>query len=509
MRFSILTLLSSLVYRAVAFTQYPLFSQEPLDPTDTRPQSIAIIGAGIAGAEAAFQLARLAGPSPQYSVTIFERENHVGGRIKAVAVPQNPRSTVETGATYLYAEDWCVSKAIEQVGLEISRPNPHLLPRTVAVWNGENLRTVSHCDSKASSWSDLRRYGLSSWRYHRAVREASDHWRSFGSLRLFQNITRELEEHGLDRLLSEPATQFIQDMQLDPRYAAEFIDPCTRARFFQDTSDTHSLAALMGTQVPRLGSVKGGNLRLIERLVKLSDSALRLKSEVVRISLGTKRRYKLTYSASGTSLPKIHEAEEFDTVILATPLQNSNIDLGGLGVRHDSMLPRYSEVHVTHFLTSSTLSPAFFNLPLGSKLTDDLLISSEAPVHLGLSSIHRSEFCWIDKDGCRPGQMCDQVLCENMYRVTSKTRIEDYDILAMVGEGSSQKPHVNDHKMNWVHRENWAHGVLHHQTRKALLEEVQIAPGFYYLNSAEEVMPSMEMSCRMGKIAAERIYYGL
>ena len=82
--------------------------QEPLDFDHGSPISetaqqerIAIVGAGIGGASAAFNIHQGNRNRAQQKVTIFERNLRVGGRVKSVHLypPNGPLKMIEEGAT--------------------------------------------------------------------------------------------------------------------------------------------------------------------------------------------------------------------------------------------------------------------------------------------------------------------------------------------------------------------------------------------------------------------------
>lgn len=454
----------------------------------------------------AFELQEGAGASSQYEVTIFEKESNIGGRIRSVPLPQNRRLTAEAGSSHFYTEDWCMTQAVKNVGLEFDVPHPKEPPGTMSVWDGRNLWQSSTCDSKTSSWADLWKYGLSPLKYRRAVRDVSNRWRQFVGIHFVGNVTRELENYKLGGFVSQSATHYIDETGISLRYLADLIDPCTRTRFMQDLAGVHSLAALMAAQKTRIGPIRGSNSHLVERLIKLSDSELHLNTTVIRIGLGQERRYRIIYSEQ--SSPNVSEYQEFDKIVLAAPLPSANIDLGGLGTLNDATVPQYSDVHVTHFMTPASLSPTFFNLSRETPITDEILVTGNGPSHINLYSIRRSTECWIDREYCQPWQPCDQVVCENLYRVVSGKRIEDRDLLGMVGEPYDDDKPLNKRIMSWVHRKAWPSAVPAQRPTDTFLDQFQIAPGLFYPGAAEEIVSSMEMSCRMAKNVAERLYFG-
>ena len=59
--------------------------------------------------------------------------------------------------------------------------------------------------------------------------------------------------------------------------------------------------------------------------------------------------------------------------------------------------------------------------------------------------------------------------------------------------------------MRWVHREEWKHAFLEYDG-SAMLDNIEIADGIFYTGVGEEVVSSLDMSCRMGRRAADLLY---
>lgn len=83
------------------------------------PKRVAIIGAGIAGASAAYQLHNYHRSRLPIDITVYEAASQVGGRVKAVKVYDGLHGNqyVETGAYSFYSSDDCLQDSIDEVGL--------------------------------------------------------------------------------------------------------------------------------------------------------------------------------------------------------------------------------------------------------------------------------------------------------------------------------------------------------------------------------------------------------
>lgn len=200
----------------------------------------------------------------------------------------------------------------------------------------------------------------------------------------FTDVTQELERCALSRLVAQSADEYLTQAGISQRYSSDVVDTCTRQSLLQASSDVHSLAALMATRDNSVGPVRGGNQRLVKQLLQSSKSQLRLDTAVLRIGPGKSRRYSVTYSKRHVpeSCPHPSELattqEEFDKIVIATPLRTANIDLGQLGNFDAASTTRYFNAHVTHFITPAELCPSFFNLPNETIMTDDIMLTAHA-----------------------------------------------------------------------------------------------------------------------------------
>jgi Prenylcysteine lyase len=224
--------------------------------------------------------------------------------------------------------------AKENVGLKEINSNPLALPRSVGVWDGEELRTAPKCNVESPSWWDLVRsswkYGLSPWRFRHAVLSNLKKWKSFARQRPFDIIVKELEYVGLDGLILASAENYLRNLSIVPHFQSDFVQPCSRARFSQNLAALCGFSSLMAAAQSKATSISGGNTRLIERMIRLSEGDLHLNSQVMKISPGHHRRYRLSVARDPSAHSPNPEHEEFDIVILAAPLQSSKVDLGDL-----------------------------------------------------------------------------------------------------------------------------------------------------------------------------------
>ena len=275
--------------------------------------------------------------------------------------------------------------------------------------------------------------------------------------------------------------------------------PCARARSLRGLEDVTELFSLLTARAATSTSIRRGNIRLIEHMTKLSGADLHLRTQVTAIGPGRHRRDKLS-TVRNNLLEDTSDMmyAEFDAVILAAPLQSTDIDLSALGLHALTSLPPYEESHVTHFTTPTALSANQRALPFDLSISgDNILTTSTTTRHPDLVTLHKSTVCYLR--GCLPGDDCDQCQDENLYRIHSRQRLADSDLARLI-DGSEEQ-------ISWVHRCAWPHAFPQRQPGNTLLDHIEIAPRLLYLNGAENLVSSMEMSCRMGLNAANKLYY--
>jgi len=478
---------------AILLTPLPVAAnQEQIIFTSNDSKHVAIIGAGVAGASAAFRLNEFTGTS--LFITIYERESNVGGRVSSIRVHPNGVELEEEGATNFYTDDWCLMTAVAYTGLN-GMSRDAFLRRSTGVWDGNNITTAPQCNIKALSWRQIWKYGLSPWRFRRAVQSTLFNWESFARSSPFESLAKELDDAGLRGSVLSAADSYLSSLGIGRQFQLDFVQPCVRARFSRNLSDIRGLSALVAARPSEQFTVYG-NARLIERLIERSQADLRLNSRVTKISRGHHRQYRLVISRNESSI----EEAEFDTVILALPLQTSQIDFSDLELGATVSQTPYIETHVALFTTLKALSPELFG---SASVPDDVLIAGNTSV-ADFLKISKSVAFHFDCDGCMPEDECDQLEYENLYRILSLYEVDDGDIVRMIGEQLREGHSLADYGISWRHRRAWPNAFLRHQN--GFIDQIEIAPRLFYLGGGEDVFGSMEMSCRMGRNVAGLVY---
>ncbi|KAF1969769.1 hypothetical protein BU23DRAFT_601372 [Bimuria novae-zelandiae CBS 107.79] len=499
-------------------------SDSSLDPS----LRVAIVGAGVAGASAAFHLRELSRSAP-ISITIYDSEPIVGGHVVSVSAPEAPQYVFEAGAPYFFTYDDCLAGALESTRLRYPYSSPN------AAWNliesklmelyrnkctAENCRIVErprHCSwailqSGVSTWRHLAhliaRYGISTWRFHRTVASTSARWKTLGALRRFDNISHGLRDADISEDIAfGSAENYLLELGISPKFLSEYVEPCTRARFSQNLADVSASSALMAARRVQDASLHRVNARLIEHMINLSGANLRLNSTVVGISDGDTHRYHLSVASTPLMNPPNKVHTEYDIIILAFPLHDGSInwnvsDFLERSKRSFLTSQLYADSHVTHFSTSVTISPAFLHSSLNASIPDDLLTTAQSS---NILSASRSRVCY--RRWCHPGDELDCDQCDDddkMYRVVSRRLLSEIGLTSLIGKQWRESQRLVDVDISWVHRQAWSQAlpILGGNRNRGETGTIEIAPKLVYLGGVDRVLGSMEMSCRMGRNVA-------
>ncbi|KAI7540744.1 hypothetical protein KC331_g8991 [Hortaea werneckii] len=308
---------------------------------------------------------------------------------------------------------------------------------------------------------------------------------------------------GLLPLISGNAPDYLDQVNVSWEFQEEIVRPCVRARLGRDLEEVHGLSALIAAGSSSIATVVGGNSRLIERLIKLSGAHLSLSSEVITIGRGEERRYKLTIRHLSKGSEEI-EYVEFDSVVLAGPLQLLHIDLSGLGLNLNtaSTANDFIEAHITHITSPFQLitNSSYRSINI-SKTNDDVLTSSSPPGDMNILKVQGRDACYFY--GCSPATGCDTCELEYLYRIHSDRALEDAEITSMLGtECSEDFPLAG---ISWMRRDVWPRAFLPSRKGQDFVGKFELAPRLYYTGGGEEVMSSMEMSCKMGEQVAAKL----
>ena len=283
-----------------------------------------------------------------------------------------------------------------------------------------------------------------------------------------------------------------------------------KVQVFQDLGRVRALSALFSIRQSKKTSIEGGNIRLVNRLIKLSGAELRVNSTVIAIEPGLHRRYRVSATNNITPYPSNIDSREYDAVIIAAPLYESGKALfKSLGLDPTKLRSvsnsQFMDLHVTFFTSLSAVPPQVFNLPGNISMPDDLVFTNGSLNGLGLIRVTRGEICyWY---GCYPGDECDTCEMEFVYGVILQRPLDLNRTVNLLGHNASEGRTMSECGIRWIHRQFWPHALPIYRKDQPISSSIKIAPNLLYLNGAEDIISSIEMSCLMGRNAANWLFH--
>lgn len=253
--------------------------------------------------------------------------------------------------------------------------------------------------------------------------------------------------------------------------------------------------------------IQGGNWQIFDGMVKASNATLVLNSTVSDISKSKGKYTVKTTSPDLVSEELFTNEEPFDTIVLAAPLQFTNITIEkDLLKRIPDAIP-YVTLHVTLFTSKHTLSPSFFGLAADAEVPNVIL-----------TTLPPDETLPNPEDGAgSPGFFSISTLRtvinpatlerEHLYKIFSPKKL-DSDFLSSLLGASVPSDLTDIHSygeeaITWYYPHVWK--SYPYEYPRVTFEDPELARGFYYTSGIESFISTMETSALMGMNVAQLI----
>ncbi|KAI9813528.1 MAG: hypothetical protein M1832_006259 [Thelocarpon impressellum] len=473
---------------------------------DHPAKRVAIIGAGSAGASAAYYLRRFSAESGHdVDISVFERSSYVGGRSTTVNVYDDPNQVAELGASIFVRANKNLVSAVINFSLPIndfSTSRPREAPDRLGVWNGEEF-VFTQSEGSWYWWNIAKllwKYGLAPVRSQNLMKATVKKFLSMYEAPQFpfSSLSDVVHDVGLASATAATGEQFLQQNSIVPPFSTDIVQASTRVNYAQNLALIHGLETMVCMATEGAMSVDGGNWQIFDRMVDASDGRLWLNTSVSSIEKA-QDQYEVHFN--GTS----RASEAFDEVILAAPYHQSNIAIPGLATPPDDI--PYVELHVTLFTSPHRLSPSFFNLPPGVVVPEVVLTTLHPDDAPGSSrnGVGRAGFLSIStlRTVHNPSGTDDQSGREYLYKIFSPTPPSVSSLCALLGLSSHPVPSAD---ISWLHRKTWlSYPYLY---PRVTFEDIRLANGLWYTAGIESFISTMETSSLMGMNVARLVVDG-
>jgi len=340
----------------------------------------------------------------------------------------------------------------------------------------------------------------------------------------FESLDTAAARVGLVDFTAATGAQILKEGGIGEKFSREIIQASTRVNYGQNLGGIHGLETMVCMATDGAMAVKGGNWQIFDAMVKASGVNTRLNRTVRSISRKDNGAYvvktALSRSSENSNQQSELEQEEFDTIVLATPYQFSDISFSPPLANPPDEIP-YVTLHVTLFTSPHRLSPSFFNLGSSTsadEVPDMVLTTLPEGVDLGAKK---------GKEGVGPAGFwsvsllrkieMDDGTTQYLYKVFSPEKLTKTWMSGLLGlkvlkdtwgdfDGIDR---LSKHDISWSNEKVW-HSYPYELPRLSferirLEGELMDPRGIWYTSGIESFISTMETSALMGKNVARLI----
>ncbi|KAL3426228.1 prenylcysteine oxidase [Phlyctema vagabunda] len=499
-----------------AFWPFDVLAAPDIEPTPPYAYSsakrIAVIGAGAAGSSTVYHLQKFAETSGlQTNVTVFERSSYVGGRSTTVNAFDNPLEPVELGASIFVEVNAILKNASNHFRLNPRARSLDADSELLGIWDGDKF-VFTQQEGGWEWWNTAKilwKYGLAPIRTQRLMKTTVGKFLKLYDAPFFpfRSLSDRALDLGLTAVTSMTGEQFLAANNIGAPFSTEIIQASTRVNYASNLGLIHGLETMVCMAIEGAMQIEGGNWKIFDSMLKASNATVHLNSTVTNISKQN-GKYVIKTSSPDATTGEVNTIEEpYDTVVLAAPLQYSDIEIEEGLLKHTPDKIPYVQLHVTLFATPLTLSPAYFNLAPDAPVPNTILTTTPPKEDLGNSNdgVRKAGFFSIStlRNVINPKSLEEEYL----YKIFSPEKLtSDFlsDIFAVSIPTKLSSINIDSgDAISWYYPYVW--NSYPYEYPRVTFEDTELARGFYYTSGIESFISTMETSALMGMNVAQLI----
>ena len=449
------------------------------------------------------------------NITVFERSNYVGGRSTTVDVYGDRNEPVELGASIFVSVNRILVSAAQEFGLSTKNPQEDKRddpPDVLGVWDGKEFKFIQSQGSY--SWWNIAKllwkYGLAPVRTQNLMRKTVGHFlRMYDEPHFpFRSLSEKAYDLGLTDSIETTGDYFLLNNQISKSFATDIVQASTRVNYAQNLREIHGLETMVCMATDGAMAIEGGNWQIFHGMAKASGARIALNTSVREIQWN-KDSYTIqsTLEKSPAALGEL-QLESFDSVVIATPLQFSNISITS-ALAHTPDKIRYVTLHVTLFTSPHKLSPSKFNLHPDASVPGVVLTTLPDNAVSDSPDIPLSPFFSISTLRSIRNPSFTPARPEYLYKVFSRAPIDATLMSQLLGfpdlssSSSSSLETISKNDISWLYEKTW--NSYPYLPPRATFEDPQLEANLWYTSGIESFISTMETSALMGMNVARLI----
>jgi protoporphyrinogen oxidase len=295
----------------------------------SRQAKVAIIGAGIGGASTSFFVQKFLEEQRFQSanITVFERNDYIGGRLKHIIFGPD-RLVVEVGgAAWANDNHWMAYMAKE---LKINVTNGNSQNEKISefkVWQGNGFSPVFQLlkDDQPMTSTVLETEAeflknINS-NYHQQITEEP-----------FTTINMFLKFGDMIKYSCETIMSFFVARNVSAEYVETELIPVNRAIYNQG-SDANSFSLLASLDaILSQNAVDEGNSHMVEVMFESAKAQVLLSTTVTKVTKTDQGKYTMSIETKESEKTNADELEDFDVVFIAAPIEQSGLQFVNIDI---------------------------------------------------------------------------------------------------------------------------------------------------------------------------------
>ncbi|KAG5983394.1 hypothetical protein E4U43_006277 [Claviceps pusilla] len=277
----------------------------------------------------------------------------------------------------------------------------------------------------------------------------------------------------------------------------------------------HGLEAMVSFATEGAVSISGGNFQIFEKMVQESGAAYRPNTTVSAIAFhkgsntpGSIPKYVLSTKETQSMAQAASLQTTFDSVIIASPWQYSDIEAGEGVIKHGIDTIPYMKLHVTLFTSPLRLQASYFGLKPGTPAPSNVYttLGKDETAQAGPKGVGRTGFYSISTLRTVTNPRTQKK--EYLYKIFSAEAVNATFLSAILGTDIptsfvSSESGTEVDAISWYYP-HWFYSYPIELPRVTFQDPV-IGPGLYYTSGIESFISTMETSALMGMNVARLI----
>lgn len=391
---------------------------------------------------------------------------------------------------------------------------------SLGVWDGTEF--VYRHKNNGYYWWDIAKllwkYGMSPIRTRNLMKSTVGKFREMYNQPHFpwKSLSAAAVDAGLVDVTSATGSEFLKRNSISDAFSRDIIQASTRVNYGQNLPLIHGLETMVCMATEGAVAVEGGNWQIFDSMLRASRAEMKLNSTVAEINRNDNGTYTISYlSEDGV------EQNVFDHVVLASPLQFSDVEIFPSLKQTPDTIP-YVQLHVTLFASPHRLSPQFFGLSPESPVPETVLTTLPPDVDLGSkkAGVGPAGFWSVStlktaNPPKRNGTDHQASQPHYVYKIFSPEPVtEDFMANLLDIENQHDKTRNNStsgtiadistEHISWYHEKIWnSYPYLY---PRVTFEEIELGHNLWYTSGIESFISTMETSALSGMNAASLVF---